>query len=116
MNHDKNGMKTRLIAPFFALVGAVIVTVPGTASAQSSSLEGCWQVEIDMPFPKSDKKLVACFEKNSTQLVGKVRRDANEPWKAVSKVSQTGNTFSFVSPSEDGPVTFQGSFESSCPS
>jgi len=112
MTYRKNGMRARVIAPLLALVSAAIVSLPGNAGAQSWSIEGCWHVEIDMPFPKSDKKLAACFEKNGAGLVGKVRRDAKGPWKAISSVSQTGTTFSFVTPSEDGPVTFQGAFES----
>lgn len=85
-------------------------SLPAAAHAASKSVEGCWRVRVEMPFPISDRKFTACFKKDGGSLVGKVRRKDGGPWKAATEVSQSGDRVRFAISGKDGKVTFEGSW------
>ena len=106
-------LRPGLLAALASLALGLVTSRSAPAHAEPRSIEGCWQLEVDMPFPMSDKQGIACFERRGSKLVGRLRRDERDAWKAASSVSQTGNRFSFASPFKNGKVTFSGAFESS---
>lgn len=103
---------SRTLLPFFAVALAAVLGLPGLARAESKSIAGCWQIEISLPFPMSNKKLNACFEQQGNKLTGKVRKTEKDPWKPMSNALQNGDTVSFVLKGEKGQLKFEGSLES----
>jgi len=82
--------------------------MPSATYAGEYSIVGCWEFEIDMPFPASNRELTVCFSKESNGLTGKIRDKEKDKWVPTHDVSQQGNKFSFTTDSKNGKVSFSG--------
>ena len=81
---------------------------PVVAQAAEPSIVGCWDIEVELPFPMSNKEFSVCFEKTKSGLTGKIRKSEDKPWRELKPVQQEGTSFSFSAQGEKGKVDFNG--------